>query len=163
MGYGTMSKIAALAAGILGLCGGGAVMACPDVTAHGETYELSGKAMYAAREFAVRAGGDQSIGGCGIVPQTDRGQGYVISAPDFSIKMVGMAAYQLVISVVSACDSVLLVNTASQNWYYDDDDNGNLDARIVLTRPADGWLDIWVGTHDGAYCDAVLKLETFDR
>ncbi|MCU0856613.1 MAG: hypothetical protein MUF63_17585 [Rhodobacteraceae bacterium] len=141
----------------------GAAAACPDVTAYGARYDLSGKTLYVAQQFPVQAGGDQSIGACGIVPETDKGQGYVISAPDFSMQLSGMAPYQLVISVVSACDSVLLVNTASQNWYYDDDDNGNLDARIVLTRPADGWLDIWVGTHDGASCDAVLTLETFDR
>jgi hypothetical protein len=54
-----------------------------------------------------------------------------------------------------------LINTASVNWYYDDDDNGDLDPKIVLTRPADGYLDIWVGTYDGAYCDAILSLETF--
>jgi hypothetical protein len=142
---------------------GGASAACPDVTAYGERHDLSGKTLYTAQQFPVRAGGDQSIGSCGIVPETDKGQGFVISAPDFSMQLTGMAPYQLVISVVSDCDSVLLVNTASQNWYYDDDDNGNLDARIILTRPADGWLDIWVGTHDGAYCDAVLSLETFDK
>lgn len=155
-------RVAAIAVACLMSCGG-AVMACPDVTALGETHRLSGKALYSEKRFPVRAGGDRSIGRCGIVPQTDKGQGYVISAPDFSIQLSGMSAYQLVISVVSECDSVLLVNTASQNWYYDDDDNGNLDARIVLTRPADGWLDIWVGTHDGDYCNAVLSLETFDR
>jgi len=49
------------------------------------------------------------------------------------------------------------------NWFYDDDDNGNLDPRIVLTRPSNGIIDIWVGTYDGEYCDAVLSLETFRR
>ena len=67
------------------------------------------------------------------------------------------------LKVVSECDSVLLVNTGAMNWYYDDDDNGNLDALITLTRPSNGWLDVWVGTHDGEVCDAVLSLETFDR
>ena len=55
------------------------------------------------------------------------------------------------------------INTGAANWYYDDDDNGNLDARITLTRPSNGWMDIWVGTHDGSVCDAVLTLETFNR
>ncbi len=142
---------------------GGAALACPDKTAYGETYEFSGKELYAEKLFAVRAGGEHSIVACGIRSESDRGRGYVISAPDFTFNIAGMSRYRLVISVVSECDSVLLINTASENWYYDDDDNGNLDARITLSRPADGWLDVWVGTHDGAYCDAVLSLETFDR
>jgi len=57
----------------------------------------------------------------------------------------------------------LLINTGSTSWYYDDDDNGNADARISLTRPANGRIDVWVGTYDGTYCDAKLSLETFYR
>ena len=43
------------------------------------------------------------------------------------------------------------------------DDNGNLDPRIVLTRPIDGRIDIWIGTYDGEYCNAQLQMETFDK
>jgi hypothetical protein len=86
-----------------------------------------------------------------------------MTKPDFSFNLSGMGGYTLTVSVESECDSILLVNTASENWFYDDDDAGNLDASINLTRPANGWLDIWVGTHDGSYCDAVLSLETFNR
>ena len=74
-----------------------------------------------------------------------------------------MGRYKLAISVVSRCDAALLINTGSVNWFYDDDDNGNLDPRIVLTRPSNGIIDIWVGTYDGDYCDAVLSMETFSR
>jgi hypothetical protein len=74
-----------------------------------------------------------------------------------------MSGLRLEISVISKCDSALLINTASANWYYDDDDNGNMDPKIVLTRPLDGYLDVWVGTYDGDYCDAILELETFRR
>jgi len=72
-----------------------------------------------------------------------------------------MAGLRLVISAVSACDAALLINTSSANWYYDDDDNGNQDPRIVLTRPVDGRIDVWIGTYDGEYCNAQLKMETF--
>jgi hypothetical protein len=67
------------------------------------------------------------------------------------------------VRVVSECDAALLINTASANWYYDDDDNGDLDPKIVLTRPANGRIDIWIGTYDGEFCNAQLQLETFDR
>jgi hypothetical protein len=72
-----------------------------------------------------------------------------------------MGPYTLHIRVVSQCDAALLINTASATWYYDDDANGNLDPLIVLTDPADGFIDIWVGTYDGSFCKAVLELETF--
>ncbi len=142
---------------------GGAAMACPNYNLYGQTYELTGRSMYNTQSVNVRAGGDQSITGCNIRFGSDRGRGYVTQAPDFSLKLSGMGGYKLSISVVSKCDSILLINTGSANWFYDDDDNGNLDAKIVLTRPSNGWMDIWVGTHDGSVCDATLYLETFRR
>lgn len=137
--------------------------ACPDFTQSGDTYALSGETMYQPVAFDVVAGGENSIVACGIVPLSDQGDGSVAEAPDFTFNITGMSRYRLDISVVSECDSVLLINSASVGWYYDDDDNGNGDAKIVLNRPLDGWLDVWVGTFDGSYCDAVLTLETFDR
>jgi hypothetical protein len=137
--------------------------ACPDPSQYGATYSFSGKDLYSERQFEVAAGGDYSILKCGIKAGTDQGEGWVTSPPDFSLELSGMGRYRLVVKVVSECDSVLLINTGAMNWYYDDDDNGNLDPLITLTRPSDGWLDVWVGTHDGAVCDAVLSLETFDR
>ena len=40
-----------------------------------------------------------------------------------------MGAYSLVISTVSDCDSILLINTGTATWYYDDDDNPSQRAR----------------------------------
>jgi len=141
----------------------GAAAACPNYSLTGENYEVTGNYLYTARTLDVRAGGQYSIPDCGIRPKTDRGRGYVTETPDFSIRTSDMNRYSLVISVVSECDSVLLINTGAKNWYYDDDDNGNLDARVTLSRPSNGWLDIWVGTHNGAVCDARVTLETFNR
>ena len=140
-------------------------VACPDFgLSAAQAFSASGADLYTAASFDVVAGGEFNLANCANVrPQTDRGRGFVTGAPDFSFQVSGMGPYQLVLSTVSACDSVLLINTGSANWYYDDDDNGNLDARITLTRPADGRIDVWVGTQDGVFCDAVLTLETFDR
>ncbi|HSG37439.1 MAG TPA: hypothetical protein VLA27_08390 [Paracoccaceae bacterium] len=136
--------------------------ACPDFNQWGESYQATGEQLYTRRDFNVVAGGENYIWDCpSIKPGTDQGAGYFPTAPDFTFELSKMAGYQLVISVVSACDSALLINTASVNWYYDDDDNGDLDPKIVLTRPADGYLDVWVGTFDGEYCDAIVSLETF--
>lgn len=152
---------ALLAAGVILAAGGAA--ACPDPTAYGETYRFTGRELYSEMRFKVVAGGSNSILGCGIKARSDRGEGFVTTPPDFSVNLSGMDRYKLVVKVASACDSVLLLNTGAQNWYFDDDDNGNLDALITLTRPSNGWLDIWVGTIDGGTCDAILSLETFDR
>jgi hypothetical protein len=150
-----------LAAGLFLVAEGAA--ACPDPTAYGDTYRFTGRDLYSEEQFKVVAGGENSILRCGIKARTDSGDGWVTTPPDFSVELSGMDPFRLVLKVVSQCDSVLLVNTGAENWYYDDDDNGNLDALITLTRPSNGWLDIWVGTHDGGTCDAVLSLETFDR
>jgi hypothetical protein len=150
---------------VLSSAAGTAAVACPDFTiAPQQSFQATGKELYAPRQFEVGAGGQHALGDCPqIRPSTDVGAGYFPASPDFSFALSGMQPYRLVISVVSRCDAALLINTATATWYYDDDDNGNLDPLITLTQPADGRIDIWIGTYDGSYCDAVLQLETFDR
>ena len=139
--------------------------ACPDYTQWGnEVYQASGAQLRTRQDFPVVAGGESYIFNCrGINPGTDRGAGYFTTQPDFSFELSGMEGLQLVISAVSNCDSALLINTGNVNWFYDDDDNGNYDPRIVLSRPANGVIDVWMGTYDGEYCNARLSLETFRR
>lgn len=147
-------------------CGfSGAAMACPDFNlAAVEAYQASGGQLRQPKVFNVVAGGENYVWNCrNVTPQTDEGAGYFTSQPDFSFNLSGMGGLRLVISAVSECDSALLINTASAGWYYDDDDNGNLDPKIVLTRPANGRIDIWMGTYDGEYCNARLRMETFAR
>ncbi len=149
---------------ILGVAGfGAAAEACPDYSLSGDTYQATGRELYTPRAFKVVAGGNNSIGRCRIRPLTDSGDGYVATRPDFTFSLSGMDRYRLVISAESACDTVLLVNTGQANWYYDDDDGGGLDPSISLSRPSNGWLDVWVGTYEPENCHAVLTLETFDR
>lgn len=138
--------------------------ACPDYMLSGQTFQAAGSEFYAPRTFDVTAGGNTPLSAClNVNPLTDTGPGFVVDRPDFTFSLRGMGAYTLEISVISKCDAMLLVNTGRANWYYDDDDNGNYDPKIVLTRPSDGWLDIWIGTYDGQYCNAILKMETFYR
>ncbi len=144
---------------------GTTAVACPDFNvAAVDAYEATGGQLRQPRVFNVVAGGENYIWNCNnIQPGTDQGAGYFTTQPDFSFTLSGMAGLRLVVSAVSNCDSALLINTSSANWYYDDDDNGNLDPRIVLTRPVDGRIDVWMGTYDGAYCNAQLRMETFAR
>ncbi|WP_438957269.1 hypothetical protein [Cognatiyoonia sp.] len=143
----------------------GAAQACPDYNIQAvEAYQARGAQLRQPRFFGVVAGGDNYIWDCpNVRPGTDQGAGYFTSRPDFSFDLSGMGGLKLEISAVSNCDSALLINTASAGWYYDDDDNGNYDPKIVLTRPVNGRIDIWVGTYDGQFCDAQLRMETFRR
>ncbi len=138
----------------------------PDGPDNYGTYSATGDQLFQPRQFSLQAGGNVDITKCGNVrPQTDRGPGFVTTNPDFSFQLSGMNRYRLELSVVSACDSILLINTGSVSWFYDDDDNPSSigDPRITLSRPANGRIDVWVGTYDGAFCDATLTLETFYR
>ena len=152
---------AALVAGMAGFAGEAA--ACPDWSLSGDSYRASGDDLYQRRAFPVVAGGSNTISGCRIRPQSDTGDGWVATRPDFTFDLSRMDRYRLVVSAYSKCDTVLLINTGQANWYFDDDDGGDLDPQITLTRPSNGWLDVWVGTYDPQTCDATLTLETFDR
>lgn len=142
-----------------------AAAACPNINVAAQaSYNVTGQQLYTPRGFDVVAGGNNLIWNCPqIRPGTDQGAGYFPTAPDFSFGLSNMGAYKLDVRVVSECDAALLINTASGSWFYDDDDNGNLDPRITLTRPANGRIDIWIGTYDGEFCNAQLQLETFDK
>ena len=139
--------------------------ACPDVRQNGAYGYYTGNDLYTPKYFRVTAGGNNSLQrGCKSIYNklgSDRGEGFFTDQPDFTLETPGLRGFTLVIAVTSQCDSTLLINTPAGNWYYDDDDNGNLDAMIQLTAPSSGILDIWVGTADGQYCDAQLRLETF--
>ena len=140
-------------------------LACPDFNASPQaSYNASGKQLFSPRGFDVVAGGSNYIWDCpNVRPGTDTGAGFFPTSPDFSFQLSDMNRYKLEVRVVSECDAALLINTASANWYYDDDDNGNLDPKITLTRPVNGRIDVWIGTYDGEFCNAQLQLETFDR
>jgi hypothetical protein len=157
-----MRRILAVAFASMGFAS--AAAACPDFNQSGVGGSISGRELRSGLAYNVTAGGENYIWNCpGINPGSDQGAGYFPTPPDFTFDLSGMGGHQLVISVLSDCDAALLINTGAVNWYYDDDDNGNQDPKIVLTRPSDGYLDIWVGTYDGKYCDAVMELQTFRK
>jgi len=134
-----------------------------------EYYAASGPQLRRPAFFNVTAGGQNDLGRCPQIYNnlgSDRlayGQSFFTTRPDFSFDLSQMNNVRLVVSVVSECDAALLINTGAVNWFFDDDDNGNLEPRISLTRPSNGRIDIWVGTFDGSYCNAQLRMETFAR
>ncbi|QBX99545.1 hypothetical protein E2K80_01405 [Rhodophyticola sp. CCM32] len=137
-----------------------AAIACPNYSQTGASYNFTGDQLYSPQSFSVTAGGQNSLGNCGF-----NHSGYVISQPDFSFYLSGMQGYRLEIEVASNCDTVLLVNSANTTWFFDDDSRGNLDPVINIRggEHLNGKVDIWVGTFDGAYCNASLELETWNN
>lgn len=153
-----------LFSGIALMLTAGAADACPDAAAWGQRFNVSGPDLYTPRTVDVVAGGQHNLASCNLNAANWSGSmsGYVIGSPDFSITVDKLAGYDLEFRVDSACDSVLLVNTANGTWFYDDDNNGNSDAKVRLpATQIDGVYDVWIGTFDGGQCNARLTVETF--
>jgi len=140
---------------------GSSAWSCPDPSKYGETYTFTGGELFSPAEISVMAGGENSIQTCGKRLKIIGEKGFFTTPPDFTIQLSEVGNYKLAISVKSECDSALLVNTPDEIWFYDDDSYGDLDPKLSLTNVPDGYLDIWVGTYDGQYCNAILELETF--
>jgi hypothetical protein len=141
---------------------GAAQANCPDYTQWGASYSASGDDLWMPQSWHVTAGGPRAISSCPRIQSAAwADEGYFTQAPDFTFDLRQMQGYALEVRVVSDCDAALLINTADGAWAYDDDTNGNMDPLIYLPNPGDGYLDVWVGTYDGTYCDATLTLETF--
>lgn len=137
-----------------------AAMACPTAQLAGASYSFTGDDLYAPKTFAAAAGGQNALGNCGL---GNLGSAYFNSAPSYTFDLSGMGEYRLVLDVDSQCDAALLVLGGDNQWYFDDDSNGNLDPRIDLGSSAqsNGRVHVWVGSFNNTGCNASLNLETF--
>ncbi|MEL6960549.1 MAG: hypothetical protein AAGL89_16520 [Pseudomonadota bacterium] len=138
-----------------------AAAACPDWRFNPTygAYSLSQGQLNQGQSLTLVAGGSIDWANCPhIRVGSDDGPGWFEQAPDVRFFVNGVEGRNLTIRITSACDSALLINTGTASWYYDDDDAGNLDAQIVLTRPVSGQIDVWAGTYNGEYCDARVSI-----
>ena len=132
---------------------------CPDYGQNGGSYSFSSQDVYTAKRFAAVAGGGVNLGNCGEAP----GVGHVSEAPDFTLDYSRTGNYNIRLRSQGTCDTVLLVNDANGNWYWDDESGDGPDTQIVLQNPASGYIDVWIGSYNGDVCDASLDIESFDR
>jgi hypothetical protein len=140
----------------------GIAAACPDIALDGAGMSYTAAELYTPKTFGVIAGGNYDLDNCKIrTPNGDVPTGFVAAAPDFELWFESNGQYDLEFRIDSECDSVLLINTAAGNFYFDDDDNGNLDAKIRLSAPSQGLYDIWIGTLGPSTCNAQLTIESF--
>ncbi|MCB1389930.1 MAG: hypothetical protein KDK12_12445 [Rhodobacteraceae bacterium] len=138
----------------IGLAASGA-QACPDWQLTGQQVTFSGAQLSAPQRLPVVAGGSDNLANCPLDVA-----GYVATRPDFDLTLTGMGSGRdLILQVDAECDSVLLVNDWSGRWSYNDDMEGSLNSRIVVTGAQDGVYDIWVGTYGPTPCQAALTLQ----
>lgn len=154
-----MKKLGFLVVLFVGALLPGIALACPTYDNEGRALSYTGSQLWNARSVEIVAGGDREVSRCRGLPRG--AEGHFMRDPDFTVYVNDISGYELEFRVTSNCDANLLVNTGNANWFYDDDDNGNYDPKIRLTRPSGGRYDVWIGTYDGDYCDAVFTLETF--
>jgi len=130
---------------------------CPSYAVSGQPISHSSDEVYAPQSHSVIAGGNIDLASCGSVP----GHGNIIENPDFTMMYDAQARGRaLELRVDAACDTVLLVNSASAEWHFNDDTNG-LNPAIRIQNAPSGQYDIWVGTFGGATCSATLTVESF--
>ena len=131
---------------------------CPDYGKSGQKFDFSAEDAYSAKSYTIEAGGNVDLSECAKLP----GEGWVTEAPDFTFKLTANPNKRAIeFKVTSKCDSVLLVNTPTSKWLFDDDSNGALDPKLRISSATTGYYDIWIGNTEKGYCDATLKVETF--
>lgn len=87
----------------------------------------------------ILAGGDQSAGDLG-----DACIGSISDAPDLQPDFTPVTS-SLYVSVLSAADTSLIINTPDGSWVCDDDSGGELNPSLVFSSDQSGTFDIWVG------------------
>ncbi len=142
--------------------GGGSAANCPTLAVTGSQQRFTGTDIYTPQNLQVRASGTQNLSACTDLPFNVTG--FVDQIPDYTLYLTEMAQFRrLELEVISDCDTNLLVNTQDTVWHFDDSTGENGAPLLNLTGQAaiEGRIDIWVGTSDGAGCDATLEVETW--
>lgn len=150
-------KILAAALGLGLLPGLAAAQACPDYTATPNTVlDLSAAQLAQPHVIPMVAGGNVDLGNCGNLP----GYGHVVTGPDYHLTLSGtQPGTSLAVRVEAQCDTILLANDFTGQWYYDDDSGATwFDPELILPA-ADGVYDFWVGTWDTELCEATFSLQ----
>lgn len=141
----------------------GALMACPNSNLSGEPIGPFSEAPFGPKTFSVNAGGpfelSSSCPGHIRLMRSDKGDGWFAQEPHFSLQTPDEDNYHMEIYAVSACDTSILIHTAADNFYYDDNDYADVYPYLSLTNPKPGTIDIWVGTQFRGSCEAILTVE----
>jgi len=137
---------------------GAQAQACPDWQLNGALQTTDASTAWAPQRYATTAGGPLDLRQCNTVP----GYGWMTAAPSFTLTYDAQdRGFDLDFRVEAPCDTVLLINDATADWHFNDDEDNSLNPRLRLGGARSGVYDIWVGTYDSATCAATLVVETF--
>jgi hypothetical protein len=140
------------------LFSGTAASACPNAGLNGTILSVNSEDLYTAQSYDAVAGGNVNNDLC----EGNPARGYTTRQPDFTIRYDALRQRTLEFRTNSGCDSTLLVNLPDGGWRFDDDGNGNMDAKVRVARAPSGVYDVWVGRRDGPQsCAATLTMESF--
>lgn len=161
-----MSKWCSYLLGAVVLAFPGALMACPNPNLSGEPIGPFSEAPFGPKTFSVNAGGpfelSSSCPGHIRLMRSDKGDGWFAQEPHFSLQTPDEDNYLMEIYAVSACDTSILIYTAADNFYYDDNDYTDVYPYLSLTNPKPGTIDIWMGTQFRGACEAILTVDITD-
>ncbi|MEL6215451.1 MAG: hypothetical protein AAFQ99_07230, partial [Pseudomonadota bacterium] len=120
---------------------------CPDVQKWGDRLEYTSSSLNLARTHSVTANGLQRLSDCSGFDDV----GFFATSPSVTLNYTEGNGKDLLIRAEASCDTVLLVNDASQKWFHDDDTNSR-NPEVRIAGASDGYIDIWVGTHNSENC-----------
>jgi hypothetical protein len=135
---------------------------CPSWEVPGSELSYTGTEIYTPQTVPLRASGTINLGACADMPFN--AAGFTDQIPDITLYTSEMAQFRrLQLEVEAPCDTTLLVNTNDTTWHFDDNGGDAGGPLLDLTGQVaiEGRIDIWVGTIDGAACDATLEVETW--
>lgn len=84
-------------------------------------------------------------------------RGMISRAPDYQVTYTA-GSLPLAFYTRSDSDTTLVINGPDGRWSCDDDSGGNLNARVLYSRPQSGVYDIWVGSFGGGNHSATLAV-----
>jgi len=91
----------------------------------------------------LTAGGTEYLAACGF-----SAQGWLAAAPDYEVGYNTTGRSTLSFYVQSNYDTFLLINGPNGQWYFSDDDFGNLQPVISFYGASSGVYDVWVGSYN---------------
>ena len=138
---------------------GEAAYACPsEALEPSSAYRVEVDQILDGAAVEVVAGGPHYSPDCdSLFILGDVTSGYYAASADFLFEISGLEGHRLFFEVAGSCDTMLMLSL-NGHTYHDDDDAGDLQPRITLTRPRNGQYYVWVGTYEPEYCDARLML-----
>ena len=149
---------------VVAIGAGGAAVACPNPDIGASNMITSnGASLRLGQSRRVFAGGAAPLDGCAYLGLSKVPTAQFNDAPSLVAELGGMLGLGLEIGVFSSCATALLVQTEDDSWYFNDNGQGPGRPRMLLSRPGNGTLSVWIGTEDGQPCRARLSLTTLLR